>query len=52
LTRLAVLAAAFWCAAAAPVPESHVTNGDSHSAVERHWLVYVEIRRQKDLSPQ
>jgi hypothetical protein len=46
------LAAALLCTAAAPLPETHVTNGDSRSAVERHWLVYVEIRHQKDHPPQ
>jgi len=52
LTRLAAVAAALLCAAATPVPAPYVLNGGSHSAVERHWLVYVELRRQKDLPPQ
>jgi hypothetical protein len=52
LRRLAVLAAALLCGAAAPVPETKAGSGEFRSAVERHWLAYAELRRQKELRPQ
>jgi len=43
LTRLAaVLAAALACAAATP---RTAEPGDTHSAAERHWLAYCEMRQ-------
>jgi len=47
LTRLAVLAAALLCAAAAPVPETRNASlalVDIRSAADRHWLAYCEMQ--------
>jgi hypothetical protein len=54
LTRLALLAAALLCAAAAPVAETRIASlvlGDMRSAADRHWRAYCEMQLTSTATP-
>jgi len=54
LTRVAFLAAALLCAAAAPVAETRIASfalGDMRSAAERHWRAYCEMQPTSTATP-